>query len=135
MEVEITTDLSRVTEAQVSAVYDSVGFGWGEPSGLERLFGPGCYGFFAIDRSQQRPVGLLRALSDDFTVAWISEVCVMPSHQRQGIGRQLMQAANERFRRLALYAEPFTHNAEFVNKQGLKARPILVACSRAPAGG
>jgi GNAT superfamily N-acetyltransferase len=89
-------------------------------------------GFFAIDRQEDKPVGVLRAFSDEVTVAWNSEICVMPSHQRQGIGARLMKAANERFADLALYGEPFTQNVEFVTKQGLKARPLLVACSRGP---
>jgi GNAT superfamily N-acetyltransferase len=89
-------------------------------------------GLFAIDRKESKPVGVLRAFSDDVTFAWISEICVFPSHQRQGVGTRLIQAANERFAHLALYAEPFTHNAAFITKQALKERPILVACSRAP---
>ena len=133
MTIEITADLSRVTPEQVEAVYESVGFGWSyKPLPLERLFGPGVFGFFALDRQDGRLVGLLRALSDDLSVTWIAEVCVLPSHQRQGIGARLMQALNERFPAHAIYAEPFTHNVDFITKQGLKARPILVACSRGP---
>lgn len=136
MDVEITTDVSRVTIEQVGAVYDSVGFTLnGAARSRERLFGAGAFGFFAIDRSDGRLVGVLRALSDDVLVAWIAEVCVLPSHQRRGIGGRLIQAANERFAGLAVYAEAFTHNVEFITRQGLRARPILVACARAPLAG
>jgi GNAT superfamily N-acetyltransferase len=133
MDIEITTDLSRVSTGDIRAVYNAAGFEWwhSDPP-LDRVFGPGVVGIVAIDRKAGKPVGVLRAFSDDVTVAWISEICVLPSHQRQGVGTRLMQAANERFADLALYAAPFTHNAAFITKQGLKERPILVACSRAP---
>ncbi len=133
MDFEISTDLSRVTVEDIQAVYNSVGFEWwsSDPS-LNQVFGPGVIGFFAIDRKEGRPVGVLRAFSDEVTVAWICEICVMPSHQHKGIGTRLMNAANQRFANLALYVEPFTHNVDFITKQGLKARPLLVACSRGP---
>ena len=133
MDVLITTELSRVTDQQVAAIYELVGFGLTGPArSLDRLFGSGVFGFFAIDRESEQPVGVLRALSDDVLVAWIAEICVLPIHQRKGIGRRLMQAANERFSGLAFYAESFTHNVDFMTKQGLRQRPILVACARAP---
>jgi GNAT superfamily N-acetyltransferase len=133
MDIDITTDLSRVTSQDVQTVYNSVGFEWwmSNPQ-FNQVFGPGVIGFFAIDRKEGRSVGVLRAFSDEVTVAWICEICIMPSHQRKGIGTQLMNAANQRFANPALYVEPFTHNMEFITKQGLKARPMLVACSRAP---
>lgn len=133
MDVVVTADLSRITDEQMCAIYDAVGFSLtGTARSVDRLFGPGVFGFLALDRETGEPVGLLRALSDDVLVAWIAEICVLPSHQRMGIGRRLMQAANERFSGLALYAEPFTHNVDFITKQGLQERPILVACARAP---
>ena len=133
MDIDITTDLSHVTAEDIQIVYNAVGFDWWQSDPpLERVFGPGVFGFFAIDRKAGKPVGVLRAFSDEVTVAWISEICVLPSHQRQGVGTRLMRAANERFADLALCAEPFTHNAPFITKQGLKVRPVLVACSRAP---
>ena len=133
MDIDITTDLSRVTTEGILAVYNAVGFEWWSsgPS-INQVFGPGVVGFFAIDSQEGKPIGVLRAFSDDVTVAWVCEICVLPSRQRKGIGSRLMKAANERFANLALYAEPFTHNVDFITKQGLKARPLLVACSRGP---
>lgn len=137
MGIEITTDLSRITQAQIVSIYGAVGFGSaddyaGRTGFLNGLFGPGISGFFAFDTATGELVGFLRAFSDNVMVAWIAEVCVLPSHQRQGIGRRLMEAASHRFEDLALYAEPFTQNVEFFNKCGLRTRPVLVACARGP---
>lgn len=75
--------LSRLESDQT--VYNAVGFDWWHsgPS-LDRVFGPGVVGFFAVDRNEGKPVGVL------------------------------LRAANERFADLALYVEPFTHNAAFI---------------------
>ena len=134
MNIEITTDLSRVTPEHVEAIYESVGLRLvaRNPCRWTGFSAPACSAFSQSTAQEARPVGLLRAFSDDLFVTWISELCVMPSHQRRGIGARLMQAVNHRFAGHAVYAEPFTHNVDFITKQGLKARPILVACSRGP---
>ena len=47
---------------------------------------------------QGRLVGLIRVLSDDATIAYIQDILVHPESQRQGVGRELLQAALDRFR-------------------------------------
>lgn len=37
-------------------------------------------------------VGLARAVSDDYSIAYLQDILVAPSHQRRGIGRALMEA-------------------------------------------
>jgi GNAT superfamily N-acetyltransferase len=135
MSIELSTDPSLMSLADIAAIYASVGFGSeadyiGRPHFMERLFGPGVFGVFAFDGG--KPVGFLRALSDGCMVAWIAEVCVIPSHQRRGIGRRLMQAADAHFPDVALYAKAFTQNAVFFNACGLRTRPVLTACARGP---
>lgn len=135
MHIEISLDPSCITEQQLAFIYASVGFGAesdyvGRPALIARLFGPGVFGCFALHEGE--PVGLLRAFSDGCMVAWIAEICVIPSHQRMGIGRLLMQAADAQFGGLALYADAFTHNEGFFNACGLRSRAILTACARAP---
>ena len=93
MSIELSTDPSLMSLADIAAIYASVGFGSeadyiGRPHFMERLFGPGVFGVFAFDGG--KPVGFLRALSDGCMVAWIAEVCVIPSHQRRGIGNLLL---------------------------------------------
>lgn len=137
MEFEISTDASRVTTAQIAEIYGTLGWGTAEfylarHDFMERSFGPGTFGFFAHDRENGRLAGFLRALSDDYSVAWISELCVLPEYQRKGIGTALLALASARFADLALYADPFNHNFEFFTRRGLRQRPILVACARGP---
>lgn len=135
MHIEIITDPSCITEEQVAYIYAAVGFGseadyigWSDL--VERLFGPGVFGFFAFVDGE--PVGFARVFSDGCMVAWVAEICVIPSHQRMGIGRLLMQTVDDCFGDLALYADAFTHNAAFFNACGLRSRPILSACTRGP---
>lgn len=143
MDIEVTADTSRVTAEQIAAINGALGFGTADfymatPDFLSRLFGPGVFGFFAIDPASGQPAGFLRALSDGYIVAWIAELCVLPEYQRKGIGTALLEAASARFADLALYADPFDHNFEFFTKRGLPRRPILIACARGPvkrAGG
>lgn len=42
-------------------------------------------------------IGLVRVVSDDASIAWLQDILVHPDHQRRGLGRQLMQAALDRF--------------------------------------
>lgn len=66
-----------------------------DPAVLER--GVAASSFVACVRDRGTLVGLLRALSDGATIAYLQDVLVRPSHQRQGIGRQLVEAFVERF--------------------------------------
>lgn len=45
----------------------------------------------------ERLIGLLRALTDDLSIVYIQDLLVHPDRQRQGVGRQLMQATLDRF--------------------------------------
>ncbi len=135
MHIAITTDPFAVTPHEVAAVDASVGFGTEadyihRPDFMAQHFGPGIFAAFAF--VDDEAVGLLRAFSDGWMVAWIAELCVMPNYQRRGIGTALMEVADERFADMALYAEAFADNAAFFNKRGLRSRSILVPCTRGP---
>lgn len=100
MHIDILKDPSLLAVEDVAAIFASVGFGTAadyveRPRLMESLFGPGVTGFFAFEAG--KPVGFLRAFSDGCLVAWIAELCVIPSHQRRGIGRLLIQAADDHF--------------------------------------
>lgn len=47
----------------------------------------------------QQLVGLVRVVGDGLTIAYIQDVLVLPSHQRQGIGSELMRRTLERIRK------------------------------------
>ena len=51
------------------------------------------WGAFAGDRL----VGIVRVVGDGVTIVFVQDLIVAPSHQRTGIGAQLMQAVMNRF--------------------------------------
>lgn len=53
--------------------------------------------FIATVRADGMLVGLLRAVSDGATIAYLQDVLVRPSHQRRGIGRALVDAFLDRY--------------------------------------
>lgn len=53
--------------------------------------------FVCVARDGKRLVGLVRAISDDATIAYLQDLLVRPTHQRQGIGRSLVQAFRRRY--------------------------------------
>ncbi|MGE0172547.1 MAG: GNAT family N-acetyltransferase [Oligoflexales bacterium] len=42
-------------------------------------------------------LGLARCVSDDATIMYLQDILVRPSHHRQGIGKELVQACIERY--------------------------------------
>lgn len=90
MTVELRHDAPLKPEALI-ALYSSVG--WSaytrEPDRLVRaLAGSRCW-VSAHDGGAL--VGLARAVGDGETIAYIQDVLVDPEHQRQGVGRALLQ--------------------------------------------
>ena len=53
--------------------------------------------FVLVARDAGRLVGLVRAISDDATIAYLQDVVVRPSHQRRGIGRALVEGFHRRY--------------------------------------
>ena len=136
--IQFCTNPALVTVEGVADLYESVGFGvqsdyLGNANMLNRLFGPGVFGFFARSK-EGRLIGLARVLSDDVVSAWIAEVCVLPDFQCQGIGTALGRRIVERFGHLAIYADglAYKNDVKFLAGLGCVPRQQLIACSRAP---
>ena len=67
-------------------------------------------------------VGLVRAVGDDVSIAYVQDVLVRPDRQRRGIGARLLAAALERFahvRQLVLIADDEEKTASFYRSAGL----------------
>jgi len=134
-QLAFTTDIGRIDMRTLGALYEAVGFGTAEnykvpQTFLERLFGPGAYGFFAFDG--ERLVGMARVLSDDVLCSWIAEMGVHPDWQGRGIGGVLLDMINKRFKDTALYADAFKGQEDFFAKRGINPQSRVVACGRAP---
>ncbi|HFI0694020.1 TPA: GNAT family N-acetyltransferase [Streptococcus suis] len=72
-------------------LYDSVG--WtnytDQPAMLQKALEHSLFVLAAFDGD--RLVGLLRAVGDGYSIVFIQDILVLPTYQRQGIGRQLLE--------------------------------------------
>ncbi|HEL1785451.1 GNAT family N-acetyltransferase [Streptococcus suis] len=77
----------------VLEIYDSVG--WtnytDRPTMLHKALKHSLIVLTAFDGD--RLVGLLRAVGDGHSIVFIQDILVLPTYQRQGIGRQLLEQA------------------------------------------
>lgn len=134
-EFTFSTDMNQTDMKAGAALYESVGFGTAKnyeiPGvSLERLFGPGVYGFFVFKDGQL--IGLARVFSDNVMCAWIAELCVHPDWQKRGIGGSLLDLVNRRFGNTALYADAFRGQEMFFKRRSIVPQSRLVACGRTP---
>ena len=69
-------------------------------------------------------VGLIRVVSDDYTICYIQDILVLKAYQRQGIGRQLMKAVMDKYdhvRQMVLLTEASDEGAiAFYQKLGFE---------------
>ncbi|HEL1587374.1 TPA: GNAT family N-acetyltransferase [Streptococcus suis] len=81
----------------VLEIYDSVG--WtnytDRPTMLQKALKHSLFVLAAFDGD--RLVGLLRAVGDGHSIVFIQDILVLPTYQRQGIGRQLLEQAVTHF--------------------------------------
>ncbi|HEL1634579.1 TPA: GNAT family N-acetyltransferase [Streptococcus suis] len=81
----------------VLEIYDSVG--WtnytDRPTMLQKAFEHSLLVLAAVDGD--RLVGLLRAVGDGYSIVFIQDILVLPTYQRQGIGRTLLERAIAHF--------------------------------------
>ncbi|HEL1545367.1 TPA: GNAT family N-acetyltransferase [Streptococcus suis] len=81
----------------VLEIYDSVG--WtnytDRPTMLQKALEHSLLVLAAFDGD--RLVGLLRAVGDGYSIVFIQDILVLPTYQRQGIGRTLLERAIAHF--------------------------------------
>lgn len=111
-----------VSQSDLLALYGSVG--WSsytrDPAGLHRAVAGSLWRMGAWDGPEL--VGLVRAVGDDVSIAYVQDVLVRPDRQRRGIGARLLAAALERFahvRQLVLVADDEEKTASFYRSAGL----------------
>jgi ribosomal protein S18 acetylase RimI-like enzyme len=86
----LSEDPAAVDLAQLAALFTAVGFRRPfDPSLLHGMVTGSRWVVSAWDGP--RMVGFCRAISDGVSNGYVSTVAVLPSHQRQGIGRAMME--------------------------------------------
>ncbi|MGT2755153.1 GNAT family N-acetyltransferase [Streptococcus ovis] len=88
----------KLEVAKVLPLYHAVGWtNYTEnPDMLDQALQQSLYVLVAYDG--QDVVGLLRAVGDGVSILFIQDILVLPSYQRQGIGRQLMDDVLEKYK-------------------------------------
>jgi N-acetylglutamate synthase-like GNAT family acetyltransferase len=71
---------------------------WGEPKGTEKDdYEPISEHFMAIDEKEE-VVGVIKLYERDNGIGYVSHLAVAPEYQRQGVGRLLLEAVEQRAR-------------------------------------
>jgi GNAT superfamily N-acetyltransferase len=98
VEIRAVTHSADVGVEEALQLY--VALGWTAYTRDPALVAAGLTGasFVAVAREDGRLIGLLRAVSDDASIAYVQDVLVHPDAQRRGVGAALMAAAVERYR-------------------------------------
>ncbi|MCH5190898.1 MAG: GNAT family N-acetyltransferase [Oscillospiraceae bacterium] len=83
---------------EILLLYESVG--WtnytSKPTMLENAFRNSLLVLGAYDNDKL--VGVVRVVGDEWSVIYVQDMLVMPSHQRKGIGTSLMREVMERYK-------------------------------------
>ncbi len=82
---------------EILALYETVG--WTNYTNRPERLRTGNAGSLAVwgAFAGDKLVGIARAVGDGATIVFVQDLIVVPSYQRRGIGKQLMQAVIERF--------------------------------------
>ena len=128
-------DFTEVERSALGPLCNLMGSGRWERVDLvaEKMFGPGSFGVFAF--SDHALVGMARVFSDDLTTAWLADLCVHPECPDQGIGQELLDRMNARFRHTALYCDVRMEHVDLFTANGIRPKAKLTACHRTPAAG
>lgn len=114
----------QIPADELIPLYDSVG--WlvysRVPEKMAKLLPNSLWYLAAYD--DDRLVGLIRAIGDDASIAYIQDILVHPDYQRQGIGRTLVDRALKRFdhlRQLVLITDDLPETKAFYEAVGFQA--------------
>jgi GNAT superfamily N-acetyltransferase len=87
----------------------------------------------AIAQLQGQFAEYARALRDGILVTYLTEIAVLPSLRRKGIGGALIQACLDTFQHTAIYANAAPDVVGLNARYGLTPRPnYLIACAKGP---
>ena len=96
-----------------------------QPQMLEQALSHSLVIYLALDGDSV--VGLIRLVGDGFSSVFVQDLIVLPSYQRQGIGRSLMKEALEDYKdayQVQLVTEQTEKNVGFYRSLGFEALSI-----------
>lgn len=102
-----SSTLNDLDWSELSALYLAAPLGNKSPDWLKTAFGNSRYTLFV--REEGRLVGAGRAVADGVDCSYICDVALLPSHQGQGLGREIVARLVELsrgHRKIILYSVP-----------------------------
>jgi ribosomal protein S18 acetylase RimI-like enzyme len=84
-------DFNILSEDQVRNLYEKAGWTAYTKNIKKLLFGIQNSSFVCSAWDNKQLIGLIRVMSDDYTVCYIQDLLVLPDYQSQGIGQTLIQ--------------------------------------------
>ncbi|MGZ4255898.1 MAG: GNAT family N-acetyltransferase [Solirubrobacteraceae bacterium] len=118
--MEWVDDIRRVALDELSNLYRIAPLGEKPPEALATVFANSMLKCFVY--TDEKLIGAGRALADGLDCAYIADVAVHPSHQRQGLGKAIIRRLVElcgNHKKIILYAnpgtEPFYRNLGFLH--------------------
>jgi ribosomal protein S18 acetylase RimI-like enzyme len=107
MSIDWTNDLNCVNWDEAAALYRAAPLADKRPADLALVFANSMFRCFALDN--ERLIGAGRVLADGCDTAYLCDVAVLPSHQGQGIGSEIIRKLvdlSKSHTKMILYAVP-----------------------------
>ena len=107
MAMVFSDELAAIDWDEVSALYRAAPLGDKSPADLKLVFENSMFRVFAFQAG--RLVGAGRVLADGRDCAYLCDIAVLPSHQGQGLGRDIVERLvrlSASHRKIILYAVP-----------------------------
>jgi ribosomal protein S18 acetylase RimI-like enzyme len=135
--ISITYDDTHITTENLAHLLEDAGCGSASaylsiPDFRSHFLCPGTVSAFALEQEKNQLVGLARVFTDNLFTTYISEVCVHPTHQKKGIGSELIRAITKRFSHTAIFADAIRDHVSIFSKNSIMPKEKLIACSCRP---
>jgi ribosomal protein S18 acetylase RimI-like enzyme len=127
-----TDHLDQVDWDALAALYRVVGMGEKAPADLKVAFSNSMFRVFVLEAGRLVAAG--RVLADGRDCAYLCDVAVLPGHQGQGLGKQIVEKLlhlSRAHRKILLYAVPGTE--PFYERFGFRRMTTAMAIFENPA--